>query len=257
MSLLHAIILGIVEGITEFFPVSSTGHLILAGTLIGVPQTAFVKSFEIAIQLGAILAVVVLYGRSFVRVPVLTRLAAAFVPTGILGFLLYKIVKGYLLGNGTIVVWALGIGGIMFIAFELVYGSRPREGSVNLESVSYSAAATMGVAQAIAMVPGVSRSAATVVGGMMCGVSRAVALEFSFLLAVPTMLAATGYDLFKNAGVFVGADWSALVVGFVVSFVVALASIKWLMAFMRRHTFIPFGVYRIFAALAFYFAVIR
>jgi undecaprenyl-diphosphatase len=251
MSVWQAALLGVVEGITEFLPVSSTGHLIIASSLLGLPQTAFTKSFEIAIQSGAILAVVALFGRAFGDKAVLGRLAAAFIPTGIIGFILYGAIKQHALGSVSVVAWALGIGGAALIAFEWLYRPKKHEDRM----VSYAAAIAMGAAQALAMIPGVSRSAATVVGGMALGVPRAQALEFSFLLAVPTMLVAAAYDLMKSGDVFTGADWRALGVGFIASFAVAMLGIQWLMAFMRRHTFVPFGVYRIIAAFALYFFV--
>jgi len=201
MTLLQALVLGIVEGLTEFLPISSTGHLILAAKLLGLAQTEFQKSFEIVIQLGAILAVVVLYWRSFLRPKVLAKVIAAFIPTGIIGLALYHLVKTYLLGNEMVVLAALALGGLVLILFELWH--REPAGAVGeVDSVTYLQAIGIGLFQALAIIPGVSRSGATIVGGLAMGLTRETIVEFSFLLAVPTMLAATGLDLIKNASSF-------------------------------------------------------
>jgi undecaprenyl-diphosphatase len=256
MTILDAGILGVVEGITEFLPVSSTGHLILASALLRLPDTEFLKSFEIAIQLGAIAAVPALFFRSFLSRQMLGKLIVGFIPTGVVGLLVYPYVKGYLLGNDAVVLWALALGGAALIAFERWQGTREKaEGDIS--SITYKQALAVGVFQSVAAVPGVSRSAATIVGGLALGIPRAAIVEFSFLLAVPTMLAATGLDLVKSHGAFLGADWTALAVGFIVSFAVALASIRFLLSYVRRYSFIPFGAYRILAALAFFLLVVR
>ncbi|HTL70710.1 MAG TPA: undecaprenyl-diphosphatase UppP [Candidatus Eisenbacteria bacterium] len=253
MNLLHAALLGIVEGVTEFLPVSSTGHLILASRLLGLEPTEFVKSFEIAIQLGAILAVVALYGRTLLaRPPVLRRVLAAFVPTAAAGFVLYKIVKRYLLSNDRAVLWALFLGGIALIAFELFHKERETDVE-DLGEIPYRHCVLIGLCQAAAIFPGVSRSAATILGGLSLRLKRKAIVEFSFLLAVPTMLAATALDLLKSAHSFSAGEFRFLAVGAVVSFAVAALSIRFLLRFVRSHTFIPFGFYRIFAALAFWF----
>lgn len=250
MTILDSVVLGIVEGVTEFLPVSSTGHLILAGELLGLPSTEFLKSFEIAIQLGAILAVVFLYWRSFLDIHTLKRIGAAFIPTAIIGLLLHDLAKQYLLGNAVVVLWALALGGIALIVFELLH-KESRDSVQDVRAITYAQAVLVGVFQAVAIIPGVSRSAATIVGGLVMGIGRIAIVEFSFLLAVPVMAAATGLDLFKSAGTFSQADFGNLAVGFVVSFVVALISIRFLLQYVRKHTFIPFGIYRIVAALLF------
>ena len=250
MTLMQAIILGIVEGITEFLPISSTGHLILTSRLLGLSQTDFQKSFEIAIQLGAIASVIVLYWRRFLELAVVSRVLVAFLPTGLIGFALYRIVKTYLFDSDVVVLWALGLGGVALIVFELLH----REGDdavADVSSISYAKAFLIGVFQSLSMVPGVSRAGATILGGLFLGLSRTTIVEFSFLLAVPTMLAATGYDLFRNASSFAPEQFGVLAAGLIASFVVALLSIKFLLAFVRTRTFIPFGIYRIVIALAF------
>jgi undecaprenyl-diphosphatase len=250
MTYLEAALLGLIEGLTEFLPISSTGHLMIAGALLG-HEDEFAKSFEIAIQLGAILAVVVLFWRDFfVERAVLLRVIAAFLPTGILGFALYRVVKDILLKSVPVVLWSFAIGGVVLIVFELAHGER-KEATDDLHEIPWWKAAVIGVFQALAMIPGVSRSAATVVGGLTLGLSRRTSVEFAFLLAVPTMLAATVYDLYKSGSAFSADQWSVLAVGFVVSFAVALLAVAFMLRFIKTHTFIPFGVYRILAAVGF------
>ncbi|MBL8014398.1 MAG: undecaprenyl-diphosphate phosphatase [Candidatus Omnitrophica bacterium] len=249
MDLFHALILGIVEGITEFLPVSSTGHLIITAKLLGLPQTEFLKTFDISIQLGAILSVVVLYWRSLlVDLDVIKRVAAAFIPTAVLGFGLYKIVKSVLLGNVYVVLWSLLLGGVVLIAFEMLHKEKADAVS-DIKKMSLAQAALIGCFQAVAMIPGVSRSAATIIGGLFLGISRKTIVEFSFLLACPTMAAATGLDLLKSAHDFSADQFSFLAVGFISSFVVGILSIRFLLYFVRNHNFISFGVYRIIAAI--------
>lgn len=252
MTLLDGLVLGIIEGITEFLPISSTGHLILAGKLLGIPDSDFYKTFEIAIQLGAILSVVVLYWRSFLDLEIVKRLVVAFIPTGIIGLLLHGVAKKYLLGNEFVVLGALFLGGIVLIVFERFY----RHGDETVQSVhaiTYKQAAFMGFFQSLAIVPGVSRSAATIVGGLLTsGMSRITIVEFSFLLAVPTMFAATGLDVIKSASLFSNVNLGILSVGFITSFLVALFGIKFLLDYVRKNSFTAFGIYRIVIALLFF-----
>lgn len=252
MELWQALILGALEGLTEFLPISSTGHLILAAKVMGIPQTEFVKSFEIAIQLGAILAVVLLYVRMLWKnVEIIKRVLVAFLPTAVIGFGLYKLIKQYLIGNDTVVMIALAVGGLAIILFEIFH--REKEGAVaEMEKISYSRAIAIGIFQSFAVVPGVSRSAATILGGLMCGLKRATIAEFSFLLAIPTMAAATGYDLLKNFQNFSFDQTSVLGVGFVSAFLVALLAVKCFLRFIKSHSFIAFGVYRIVIAAVFW-----
>lgn len=255
-----ALILGLVEGFTEFLPISSTAHLILASRLLGIPQSNFAKSFDIAIQSGAILAVLYLYWRKFTDIQTLKKVAVAFIPTGVIGLALYKIVKDYLLGDIVVVLWALGIGGALLVLFEYLFEKKteatktPDGVSVaesDLESVSYKKALGVGIFQSVAMIPGVSRAAATIIGGMLMGIRRETIVEFSFLLAVPTMLAATGLDLAKNLDAFSSSEMGALAIGLVASFLTAILSIKFLLRYIKQHTFTSFGVYRVVLALAF------
>jgi undecaprenyl-diphosphatase len=256
MTPLDAALLGVVEGFTEFLPVSSTGHLILASTLLQLQNSAFLATFEIVIQLGAILAVIVFYFRSFFDIEILKRLIVAFIPTGIIGLALYKVVKTYLLGNDILVLCMLALGGIALILFELWHQEHP-EATAEVKDITYKQAAYVGLFQALAIVPGVSRSAASIVGGLTLGIKRSTIVEFSFLLAVPTMVAASGLDLVKNASSFSSSDILTLGIGFVTAFVIALGSIRWLLSYVRKHSFIPFGVYRIIAAFAFFLLIVR
>jgi undecaprenyl-diphosphatase len=249
-TLLHATILGIVEGVTEFLPVSSTAHLILASKALGLGDSEFVKSFEIIIQLGAILSVVVLYWRKFLQWDVLVKLAVAFLPTGIIGLTVYKIIKSYLLGNVTIVLTTLAVGGVILIMFE--HFTKPATTETDFSEITYKRAVYIGLFQSIAMIPGVSRSAATIVGGELIGVSRRTIVEFSFMLAVPTMLGASALDLLKSHSALMG-HFTTLGVGFVVSFITAILAVKSFLAYIKRKDFAVFGWYRIALATVYLF----
>ena len=251
MTIFDAIILGIVEGFTEFLPISSTAHLVLTSKLLNIEMTEFLKSFEISIQLGAIASVVFLYWRSIVSKPELNKkIIAAFIPTAIIGLIFYKLVKNVLLDNYLVSVYALLFGGIALIIFELLYEERQSDIS-ELSNISFRQAILIGLFQSISIIPGVSRAAATIIGGLILGIKRRPIVEFSFLLAIPTMAAATGLDLFKSAGSFASSDFIYLGVGFIVSFVFAMISIKFLLKFIQNHNFTYFGVYRILLALSF------
>ncbi len=249
MNLFDAIIYGIVEGLTEFLPVSSTGHLMLVTRILGDSQTEFLKTFEISIQLGAILAIVAIYWKElFVNRRIMKRIIAAFIPTAIIGLIFYKTVKTYLLADTNIVLWALLLGGIGIILFERFYDGK-KEVTDDLGLLTYRQAISIGVFQSLAIIPGVSRAAATILGGLHMGVSRRAIVQFSFLLAVPTMGAATGLDLIKNAVSFNMNEFLFLVVGFVTSFIVAFLAVKFVLSFIKTHTFVPFGIYRIVLVL--------
>jgi undecaprenyl-diphosphatase len=258
MTFIHALILGLVEGITEFLPISSTAHLVLTTQALHLTETEFVKSFIIFIQLGAILAVVVLYARTLtLSQEIWKRIIIAFIPTGIIGFILYKLIKQYFLGNTSLIIWTLGLGGIVLILFEYFYaaGDSDRPALKELESMPYSTALIIGVAQSLAVIPGVSRSAATIITGRALGLGRKAIVEFSFLLAIPTMLAATGYDLLKSGSVLSGEHIGLLLIGFVTAFVSALIAIKVLLRYIQTHSFTLFGVYRVIVALILLFFV--
>ena len=243
MNILDSIILGIVEGVTEFLPISSTGHMILVSYLLGLKQSSFEKTFEIAIQLGAILAVVSIYREKLTHnLELWKKLIVAFIPTGIIGLALHHYVEK--LFNPFVVSVALIFWGMVFIAIELLYKEKEHHVS-EPEKISYLKAAMIGIFQSLAMVPGTSRSGATIIGGLLLGMKRVAATEFSFLLAIPTMFAATGFEMVKNFKEFTPEGGIVLVVGFVTALISAYISVKWLLNFIKTHTFIPFGIYRI------------
>ena len=255
MTLVHALILGIVEGITEFLPISSTAHLILTSHLLHLAESEFVKSFEIIIQLGAILSVVVLYWKRFWNWDVLKKLVVAVIPTGVIGLTVYKAIKGYLLGNVPVVLAALVVGGIALIVFERFKDQRDA-GDADLSEITYRKAFLIGLFQAIAVIPGVSRSAATIVGGSLIGVSKRTIVDFSFMLAVPTMLAASGLELVKGRSALVG-HYDMLAVGFVVSFITAIIAVKSFLGYIKNRDFAAFGWYRIILAAVYFLVILR
>lgn len=251
MTLLQALLLSIIEGVTEFLPISSTGHLILATQILGMTQTEFVKSFEIVIQLGAILAVILLFWKTFIiDKKTLLHVSMAFIPTAILGFFLYRFIKDILFGNPWIVVLSLLLGGVFLILFEALHTEKQK-------LMTTRDAFLIGCFQAISMIPGVSRSGASVVGGLLLGVQREKAVTFSFLLAIPTMIAASGLDVAKNHMNFTSSEYSLLAIGFVGAFITARMTIRWFTTFVQTHTLTSFGVYRILVALMYYFFVLR
>lgn len=257
MNLLSAVLLGITEGITEFLPISSTGHLILVDHLLRLPDSEFLKSFEIAIQLGAIVAAVIVYWKMIVHNKHLwLTVATAFIPTGIIGLLLHSFVKTYLIGNMMVVAVSLAIGGVVLIVFE-AFHQDSLSSVTEAKDISYKQALIIGVSQALALIPGVSRSAATTICGMTIGIRRSAIVDFSFLLAIPTMAAATGLDLLKSSHAFTSQDMLALTVGFITSFITALAAIRWLLSYVRAHTFKAFGMYRIVLAVVVWFFMIN
>jgi len=250
MNILSSVILGTVEGVTEFLPVSSTGHLILSSYLLKLEASEFLKTFEIAIQLGAIMAVVVLYWKSLLLDRrMLKKVLAAFLPSAIIGLIFYKAIKSFL-GSKTIVIWSLLIGGIFIVIFELIYKAKSRD-RYSTGEISFGSAFLIGVFQSLAMIPGVSRSAATIIGGLLIGINRKSIVEFSFLLAVPTMFAAVALDMVKSAGSFTQVHMGYLFIGLITSFLTAMLAIKFLLAFIKSNSFIPFGVYRVILALLF------
>lgn len=248
MNLLHALILAIVEGITEFLPVSSTGHMIIASTLMGIESHPFVKVFTVAIQFGAILSVLVLYWRRFLQnFAFYVRLLVAFSPAVIAGLFLKKYVDR-LLENIVVVGLALIVGGVLFLFLDDYFERRSRR-NTDIDDITLPKAFKIGLFQVIAMVPGVSRSAATIIGGLTQGLSPKTAAEFSFFLAVPTMFAATCkslYDYVKDeGGTFSQEETMLLAVGNVVAFVVAWLAIRSFIQFLTKHGFKVFGYYRI------------
>ncbi len=254
MDSLEAFILGVVEGITEFLPISSTGHLMVTSSLLGLDgNDSFIQAFTVAIQFGAILAVVMLYWKRFFKsLNFYYKLFVAFLPAGIIGFLLIKKIDA-MLGSIMVVAWSFFIGGIILLFIDRWF--KKAEAAPDKE-VTYSNALVIGFFQAISMIPGVSRSAATIVGGLSQKLNRKSAVEFSFFLAVPTMFVATAYKLFqfyKEGGGFHGQEIELLLIGNVVAFIVAMVAIKFFITYLQKHGFRVFGIYRILAAVAIFF----
>lgn len=257
MDFLHAIILSTIEGITEFLPISSTGHMVLAAAVLKIQETNFVKSFEIIIQLGAIFSIIFLYWERVLKSRAIWKnLLVAFIPAAVIGLGFYKIIKGILIGNEYITLAALFIGGVLLIILELMHKEKDHHAD-KLENISLKTAFLIGVFQAISVIPGVSRAAATIAGGLIFGVKRKQAVEFSFLLAVPTMIAATGLDLIKTKMSFTPSEFLILGLGLIISFFVAIFAVKFLLNFIQNHTFIPFAIYRIILAVIFWLIIIH
>ncbi len=245
MNFIEAIILAVIEGLTEFLPISSTGHMIIGSSFMGMKSTDFSKLFMIAIQLGAILSVVVLYFKRFFKsIDFYVKLVVAFIPAAIFGLLLGDYIDS-LLENVTGVAISLLVGGIILLYVDKWFN---RPSYQEEENINYLTALKIGLFQCIAMIPGVSRSGATIVGGMSQKLSRKLAAEFSFFLAVPTMFAATAkklYDFFKDGHTITDEEVKLLVVGNMVAFIVALIAIKSFIGFLNKHGFKIFGYYRI------------
>ncbi|MBI2032320.1 MAG: undecaprenyl-diphosphatase UppP [Candidatus Levybacteria bacterium] len=256
MDLIQALILSVVEGLTEFLPISSTGHLILTSDILNIEQTNFIKSFEIYIQLGAILAVVFLYFKKLKKKEVILPTLAAFIPTAIVGLLFYPLIKNVLIGNSLITVAALFWGGILIILVELFYKEKDHHLD-DIENIPLKKAILIGIFQSVSVIPGVSRAAATIIGARLTGMKRVSSAEFSFILALPTMLAATGLDLVKSDFSFSSNELFLLATGFLGSFVVALLAMKFLIDYIQKHSFILFGVYRIILAILFWIFILR
>lgn len=246
MTYLQAIILGIIEGLTEFLPVSSTGHLIIGSALLGLDSAnAFVQLFIVAIQLGTILSVVVLYFKHFFKsLNFYFKLFVAFVPAIVFGLLFSDKIDA-MLGSIEVVAISLFAGGVVLLFIDNIF-KHPTED--NADNIKYPSAFVVGLFQCLAMIPGVSRSAASIIGGMTTKLSRKAAAEFSFFLAVPTMFGATAkklWDFYKKGQVVTPKEWNLLIVGNVVGFLVAMVAIKTFINFLSKHGFKVFGVYRI------------
>lgn len=252
MTWLQTILLGIVEGITEFLPISSTGHMIIASSIMGINEDSFTKLFEVCIQFGAILSVVVLYWKKFFdfsRWQFYMKLLAAFIPAAIFGALFAKKIDA-LLESSVTVAWSFLTGGIILLFIDQLF---KKSEIIKDEEISYPKAFIIGCFQVLAMIPGVSRSAATIVGGLQQKLTRKLAAEFSFFLAVPTMAAATVkklWDFHKEGISFQSGQIDMLIMGNVIAFIVAMVAIKTFIGYVQKHTFRAFGIYRIVAALA-------
>jgi len=252
MDIFHSIILGIIEGITEFLPISSTGHLIVASEWLGLPQTESNKAFEVIIQLAAILAVVANYRDKFTfrHTKLWLKVGIAFFPIGLVGLLFHHQIKA--LFSVEIVAIMFIVGGIIFLWVEQFI--KQREAVITrVEDISFTQAGIIGIAQVFALIPGTSRAGSSIIGALLVGISRKASAEFSFLLALPVMIAASGLDLLKHYQDFAGANLLPLIVGFITAFVSAYFVMKLFISFLNRFTFTGFGVYRIaFGLLLFY-----
>ena len=252
MTWIEVVILGIVEGLSEFLPISSTGHMIIASSIMGINEEAFTKLFEICVQFGAILSVVVLYWKKFfdfARLDFYLKLVAAFIPAAIMGALFAKKIDA-LLESSMVVGVSFFVGGVVLLFIDSVF----KKGTIdNDKEIGYPKAFIIGCFQVLAMVPGVSRSASTIVGGLSQKLTRKMAAEFSFFLAVPTMAAATAkklWDFHKEGIAFQPGQVSMLLVGNVIAFIVALIAIKSFITYVQKNSFRAFGIYRIIAGIA-------
>ena len=249
--LLKAAIMGVVEGLTEFLPISSTGHLILTGALLSFDDDR-AKVFDIAIQSGAILAVVIFYARRLLTVMAglptqiqarrfVANVVVGFVPAGVIGLLLYKTIKTYLFNPG-VVAGAFIVGGLIILWVE--QRVRPVARIATVDDMRWTDALKVGFVQCLGMIPGTSRSGATIIGGMLLGLSRQAAAEFSFFLAIPTLLGATVVSLYKERSGLGWADLPLFATGFVVSLISAWLCVRWLLRYIAQHTFVAFAYYR-------------
>lgn len=258
MDRVDAIILGIVEGLTEFLPVSSTGHLILVADILGLSVDNFLTLFEVVIQLGAILAVVTLYWRRFLLDWSMNKkLVIALIPSLIVGALLYPFIKSLFASPATVVA-SLFVGGILILYIESLVAKKG-EAHVTVETlddISTHTAFWIGLFQVFSVIPGVSRAGATIMGGLFLGMRRKAIVEFSFLLAVPTMIAASAKDVYENHAVIEGVNTELLIIGFVTAYFVAMIAIKLFLRYVQTNTFKPFGWYRIIIALLFFIFVL-
>jgi undecaprenyl-diphosphatase len=256
MSIIQAILLAIIEGITEFLPISSTGHMIIGSSLMGIASDPFTKMFTVAIQFGAILSVIVLYWKKFLpkagawqdTINFYLKLVVAFVPAAVIGFLFNDMIDS-LLERVDVVAYALIAGGIFFLFVDQIF--QKNEENID-QNVTYQSALKVGFFQTIAMIPGISRSAATIIGGLTQRFNKKTAAEFSFFLAVPTMFAATLYKMYKfydEGGSFGSKEITLLVIGNVVAFIVAILAIKSFINFLTRNGFRIFGYYRILVGI--------
>jgi len=245
MGILDSIILGIIEGFTEFLPISSTGHLIVASEFLNIEQTNVTKAFEVIIQFGAILAVFFNYRDKFTfkKIELWKKVILAFLPIGTIGYLFSHQIKAMF--SLEIVATMFIVGGIVFLIVEKFFLTNHKVLTNDVENITYKQTLWIGFAQIFALIPGTSRAGSTIIGALLVGLSRKASAEFSFLLAFPVMGAVTAYDILKHYDEFTNESLLTLSIGFIVSFIVAYITIKLFMAFLDRFTFIAFGIYRI------------
>ena len=249
MTVFDAVILGIVEGVTEYLPVSSTAHLILSAQLLGLKQDAFLKAYEIIVQIAPIFSVMLIYKERLIQSRKLWyKLVFSFIPTGIVGLLFHERIEEMFSTNSTLVL--MFFTGIVFLLIEYFYKEKQHHVS-ELDSVSYRQALYIGIFQIFSLIPGVSRSGVTILGAMLVGLKREVSMSFSFLLAIPTMGAASGYMMLKEYDTIMQGNFELLFVGFIISFIIGYIAVKSFLAIVARYNFTPFGIYLIVASLLF------
>ncbi len=244
MDYIQSIIIGIIEGFTEFLPISSTGHMIVAEHFLGVNQSELTKAFDVIIQFAAILAVMIIYKDKITlkKKDLWIKLFIAFLPLAIVGFIFKDIIKE--LFNIKVVATMFILGGVAFLIVEFFY-KESKAHTKNVEDVTLKQSLIIGFAQIFSLIPGTSRAGSTIIGGLLSGLDRKTSSEFSFLLAIPVMGAVSGYDLLKHYQEFVNVQWGVYLAGFITAFIVAFITIKLFLAFLSRFTFVPFGIYRI------------
>lgn len=248
MNILHVVILGVVEGITEFLPISSTFHLIITAGLLGIPQNDFLKLFEVFIQSGAILSVVLLYAKDVVKdKKLMLKVCVSFIPTAIIGFVLHGFIKDILFHSLSVMLTVFILVGILFIILEFYVKKEKLKLSRNVIEITYKEAFLIGICQSLAVVPGVSRAGSVIVAMILLRYNRTDAAKYSFLLSVPTIFAASALDAIKMRDLFLshGANLVYLLVGFVVAFITSYFVVKWLISYLQRNSLAVFGWYRI------------
>jgi len=252
MTIFYSIILGLVEGLTEFLPISSTFHLLFASKLLNILQTDFVKVFEVFIQAGAILAVLILYFKEIVNnKSLITKIMVSFIPTGVIGFILYKVIKNIFFEDYVLMMAVFLIMGIIFLVIEKLVFDKKIKLEKSIKNINYPQTILIGAIQSLAVIPGVSRAGSVMVGMMAMGIKREESAKYSFVLAVPTILAASAYDLFKMREIVFSqaSNLGILMIGFIVAFISALLAVNWFIGFLKKNSLIVFGIYRIALAI--------
>lgn len=247
MNPIQAIILGIVEGITEFLPISSTFHLIFASKFLGIPQTDFAKLFEVVIQAGAIVAVVFLYARTLLEDrDLLQKTIVAFIPTAVIGLVLYKVIKNVFFANEGLMLGVFVLMGLVFLGVEYFIKQDKISLKKEISQLSYKDAVIIGLVQSLAVIPGVSRAGSVIVGMMLLRYKRFEAAKFSFMLSIPTIIAASALDLYKGKDLLLhSGNFGVLAIGFITALIVAYFVVNWLISYLQRNTLTAFGWYRL------------
>jgi len=258
MNIINAFILGIIEGITEFLPISSTAHLIITSKLLNIPQSEFQKFFEVFIQSGAILAVVFIYWKTILKNKnLLVNITLSFIPTAIVGLFLHKVIKNIFFESFTLIAVSLFVVGLFFIIYEYLLKKKTVKIDKKIIQITILQALLIGIGQSFAVIPGVSRAGAVILTMMILGFNREESALYSFVLAVPTLLAASAFDFLKTDPqiIFNGSNPLFLLIGLLTAFFSALLTIKWFIKFLQKNSLVPFGVYRIILALSIYFVL--